>query len=282
MEFEYIPKTRAQQTFSYVESPDEFYRFIDEFNIEKVKWSQPTNISASYFLRLLQEGSSAKARGYGKGYNNERDEGSNQLSEFYSPLLDHCALWKLKSGKVICTAMPYGDKDSIAESFCRMVDMFNYPQTIKLEFLDDKFRFRPNGDYMIVIYCDSSQESFNSNCSDEELRRKAIQYSNSGVLRYQSTVGSYVRNQYVNEYAKRRAHGVCQLCGNRAPFVDKSGKPFLETHHIIWLSDGGADSLDNTVALCPNCHRKMHILNLEEDIEKLLKISMSEEDTYME
>ena len=35
----------------------------------------------------------------------------------------------------------------------------------------------------------------------------------------------------------------------------------METHHIEWLSKGGSDTIDNTVALCPNCHKKMHILN---------------------
>ncbi|WP_296863638.1 HNH endonuclease [Thermosyntropha sp.] len=29
--------------------------------------------------------------------------------------------------------------------------------------------------------------------------------------------------------------------------------------HIEWLSRGGTDTIDNTVALCPNCHRKMHV-----------------------
>ncbi len=32
---------------------------------------------------------------------------------------------------------------------------------------------------------------------------------------------------------------------------------------------GGDDSLDNTVALCPNCHRKMHVVNDENDKAKL-------------
>ncbi|WP_244850561.1 HNH endonuclease [Brevibacillus halotolerans] len=43
----------------------------------------------------------------------------------------------------------------------------------------------------------------------------------------------------------------------------------METHHIQWLSRYGADSIENTVALCPNCHRKMHILDLEEDVRFL-------------
>jgi 5-methylcytosine-specific restriction protein A len=79
----------------------------------------------------------------------------------------------------------------------------------------------------------------------------------------------YLRNQYVVVLAKRLAKGRCQLCNNEAPFIDKDGEPYLETHHIVWLSKDGADTMENTVALCPNCHRKMHILNLSKDIERL-------------
>ena len=82
---------------------------------------------------------------------------------------------------------------------------------------------------------------------------------------------SYVRNPYISEYAKRRAKGKCQLCESEAPFKNNIGRPYLETHHVIWLSKGGLDTVENTVALCPNCHRKMHILNCKNDIEKLQK-----------
>jgi 5-methylcytosine-specific restriction protein A len=51
-----------------------------------------------------------------------------------------------------------------------------------------------------------------------------------------------------------------------APFKDKNGEPFLESHHIEWLSKDGEDTIENSIALCPNCHRKMHSLNLKADI----------------
>lgn len=72
---------------------------------------------------------------------------------------------------------------------------------------------------------------------------------------------------------KLRAKGICQLCEKPAPFNDKNGNPYLECHHIIWLSEGGADELRNTVALCPNCHKKMHIVNDDEDVKKLQKLN---------
>jgi 5-methylcytosine-specific restriction protein A len=79
----------------------------------------------------------------------------------------------------------------------------------------------------------------------------------------------YERNQLVSEYAKRMAKGVCQLCYQPAPFKNRDGEPFLETHHIIPLASDGPDTIENVAALCPNCHRKMHVLNLAGDIANL-------------
>lgn len=79
----------------------------------------------------------------------------------------------------------------------------------------------------------------------------------------------FYRNPQVAIAAKELADGSCDFCGKIAPFTDAEGNAFLECHHIDWLSRGGPDTLDNTVALCPNCHRRMHILDSEEDKEIL-------------
>ena len=89
------------------------------------------------------------------------------------------------------------------------------------------------------------------------------------------TVRQIYRNPYIREYALQRAHGTCQLCRQEAPFCDSEGKPYLEVHHIIWLSQGGADALSNVVALCPNCHRKMHILSEQNDVKALQQLAQS-------
>ena len=85
----------------------------------------------------------------------------------------------------------------------------------------------------------------------------------------------FARSADVAEDAKRRAKGACQLCDQPAPFINKHGDPFLEAHHVVWLSRGGTDSIDNTVALCPNCHRRTHILDRDTDREKLSKAARS-------
>ncbi|MDK2951996.1 MAG: 5-methylcytosine-specific restriction enzyme [Kosmotogales bacterium] len=105
----------------------------------------------------------------------------------------------------------------------------------------------------------------------EALREKAEYEENNGTSSRQVETKVFIRNPYVSEYVKKKANGICQLCGEKAPFKTKDNVPYLETHHIIWLSEGGPDTIDNVVALCPNCHRKMHVINLEEDKKILLE-----------
>lgn len=104
------------------------------------------------------------------------------------------------------------------------------------------------------------------------LKRKAVEHDHALAKKEDKEGIITIRDPYVAEYTKRRAHGRCQLCGAEAPFIDNNGDPYLESHHVVWLSQGGEDSIHNTVALCPNCHRRVHILKNAEDIEKLKKI----------
>jgi 5-methylcytosine-specific restriction protein A len=102
-----------------------------------------------------------------------------------------------------------------------------------------------------------------------ELRKRA-EYNGSNKVSSRFVLSNaFIRDVYVAEYAKRRANGICQLCEKQAPFHDNEGKPYLECHHVEWLSQGGSDTIENTVALCPNCHRRMHVKNLPEDKMKI-------------
>ncbi len=67
------------------------------------------------------------------------------------------------------------------------------------------------------------------------------------------------RNQYVVAEVLDRANGICEKCKKPAPFIkDTDNKPYLEVHHILPLSDGGDDTVENAIGLCPNCHRHAH------------------------
>jgi 5-methylcytosine-specific restriction protein A len=113
-----------------------------------------------------------------------------------------------------------------------------------------------------------------SRLSNEEVNKKASAAPKKPGKKNTNTT-SFHRNEFVSENAKRLAKGICQLCNEPAPFNDSEGKPFLETHHIVWLARGGEDSIENTVALCPNCHRRMHKLDRDEDKKLLLQKNLN-------
>lgn len=77
------------------------------------------------------------------------------------------------------------------------------------------------------------------------------------------TTRAFKRNQYVVAETLSRANGQCQHCQQEAPFKRLDGTPYLEVHHIEWLSRGGEDTVENSIALCPNCHRQAHFGVLE-------------------
>ena len=107
------------------------------------------------------------------------------------------------------------------------------------------------------------------NISNEKLIREVSKEKTPKLTK--TSTYQYSRDEYVRLYALRRAGDNCQLCLQKAPFSRSDGSPYLEVHHIVPLSQGGSDSIDNVCALCPNCHRKMHIIADSDDVSKLLK-----------
>lgn len=110
--------------------------------------------------------------------------------------------------------------------------------------------------------------------TDEELEGVSTNTSSGPAPSYSSTVVLRRRDPILPEKVKRRAKGMCQLCLKPAPFLDKNGKPYLEAHHIVPLASNGPDIISNMVALCPNCHRKMHVLAEKADVEKLKSVAL--------
>ncbi len=90
---------------------------------------------------------------------------------------------------------------------------------------------------------------------------------------------TYLRSPLIFELTKHLSNEICDLCEKPAPFTSNN-TPYLECHHIAHLAQGGPDVLENTVALCPNCHRRMHILDKADDREKLVKKAKSKLRLY--
>jgi len=85
-----------------------------------------------------------------------------------------------------------------------------------------------------------------------------------------STIEIPFRDPEVRKWVLTNAKGICELCDQKGPFVTKSGRIFLEAHHVEGASN--FDTPNTTVALCPNCHRKCHYANNADLVkEELIK-----------
>ena len=74
-------------------------------------------------------------------------------------------------------------------------------------------------------------------------------YVYNGVQRY--------RDPSVRRRVLERSGGVCEL--TEIPgFPMANGGVYLETHHIIPLSEGGPDTVENVIAITADAHRQVH------------------------
>lgn len=106
-----------------------------------------------------------------------------------------------------------------------------------------------------------TQDRENARPKLEDLRRKADQEARTNPTastRSVRSVQEYTRSTAIKRYVKARADGVCEGCGTPAPFKDSEGEPYLHTHHVHELSKGGSDTPETVIALCPNCHYRVH------------------------
>lgn len=160
------------------------------------------------------------------------------------------------------------------ENYCGFIDLVGEIQTIMQDVIPDVvIRLIDAHSFLWIIRQDrfrewnpdEETETVIERATEEYLEKKA---AGRGEKRNR-LVSSYSRSAEVVRLTKERAKGVCELCRKPAPFLDRKGQPYLETHHVVWLSRGGKDSTENTVALCPNCHTRIHVLDDPGDTEKL-------------
>ena len=78
---------------------------------------------------------------------------------------------------------------------------------------------------------------------------------------------SFSRDPKVVAWILKNSNGTCESCNEPAPFTKHDGDFYLEVHHLRRLADGGSDTVTNTVAVCPNCHRALHFSNNRETIK---------------
>jgi 5-methylcytosine-specific restriction protein A len=81
---------------------------------------------------------------------------------------------------------------------------------------------------------------------------------NQNPVSIKAQVSLIARDPDVKAWVLIKANGICESCNTKAPFVSSTGIPYLEVHHVKRLADKGPDTIDNAVAVCPNCHKALH------------------------
>ena len=118
------------------------------------------------------------------------------------------------------------------------------------------------GEYIVLPQYSNlffEEEVENSKKNIQQRRKRLSEVKNTKPELYISTTSKFKRNPDVVAEVLFRANGKCEECKEAAPFIRKSDHtPYLEVHHKISLSEGGDDTVENCIAVCPNCHRKLH------------------------
>lgn len=134
---------------------ERFKCFRDEFHIVGYYWGYVRN--SQYFVKLLQDGVSARPPYRNKQTYMQYIRHLHDFNEYTAHVLDHVMMWSLEDGRVICTSMPYSSHELTMAEFAEMAAKYSFPESIKLRFLDDKYKYRINGDFMLMIF-DELQE----------------------------------------------------------------------------------------------------------------------------
>jgi hypothetical protein len=70
----------------------------------------------------------------------------------------------------------------------------------------------------------------------------------------------FERDPLVVAVARKRAKHCCEVPGCSHPtFITVDGLPYNEVHHIVPMSEGGDDTIENVACLCPTHHREAHL-----------------------
>lgn len=92
-----------------------------------------------------------------------------------------------------------------------------------------------------------------------EVRKRRLKEASKKPEIMQIVSKGYKRNPDVIAEVLIRAKGICERCNSKAPFINKKDRtPYLEVHHKQTLAENGEDTVENSEALCPNCHREAH------------------------
>lgn len=144
---------------------------------------------------------------------------------------------------------------------------YEYGKNCKMPGIENATIDRPLRNSKISL----SQQQENSNIFiNENIHFNIEPFGETQPMTHTISILRYTRDKKVMDYVFNHANGICENCKQPAPFRREDKSPYLEIHHLTPLADGGADTVENCVALCPNCHRSLHSAENKENLKENL------------
>ena len=112
------------------------------------------------------------------------------------------------------------------------------------------------------------------------LQQQELEQPEGSIQPKKSSITSvaYFRDPLVKAWVLKNAQGACEACSSPAPFNKSDGSPYLEVHHLRPLSEGGSDIVENCIAICPNCHRRLHFGSDKNSLVEAIRSSVGRLD----
>lgn len=263
-----LEKDKGNNSFSFLtknyslkeETREKFEKILSEY--EKLE-----NYKEKKYLQIFE--------------NSEKELRKKYIDENYKVNLKNEAAWKLylvRPEKIILLGiMQLNEADSsiLFEKYKSILKSLEIKSKSKLEkelkiykdVIENDKEFIEEDRYEEIDTSEIIKES------KEDLLRKIKEISiisDSGIgyeieRKRNMTLISLLKSYYIQVYSLKNKLLKCECCG-KTTFITKKDEPYLEYHHLIPFGseNKGPDHYLNIFALCPECHRKMHYLKLDE------------------
>lgn len=213
--------------------------------------------------------------------NSEKELRQKYIDENYKVDLKNEAAWKLylvRPEKIILLGIMQLNEENTSmlfEKYKNILKSLEIKSKTKLEKELKIYKdvIENNKEFVEEDWYEEMDTSEITKESKEDLLRKIKEISiisDSGIgyeieRKRNMTLISLLKSYYIQIYSLENKLLKCECCG-KTTFITKKDEPYLEYHHLIPFGNEnkGPDHYLNIFALCPECHRKMHYLKLDE------------------
>lgn len=263
-----LPKDKGNNKFGYLTTKYELKKeFKEKFEKMLLEYEKLEKYKEKKYLQIFED--------------SEKELRKKYKDENYKIDLKIEVSWKLYSIRpekiILLGIMQLNEEDSsmIFEKYKNILKSLEIKSKAKLEKELKKYKdVIENGkEFIEEEWYEETDISEITKESKEDLLKKIKEVSalSDSVIGYEierkrnMTLISLLKSYYIQVYSLENKLLKCECCG-KTTFITKKDEPYLEYHHLIPFGseNQGPDHYLNIFALCPECHRKMHYLKLDE------------------